>query len=258
MGHHIWGGSRASMLALVCAALASVSLNAHAGVQQADAASGEVWQIFDSVADGLAQGYRPSTVDDFKRLLLDSNWVARPGSTSAYDFTGGAHTTVNGISLDNIPNIDFGQGLPAAEEFNYNGDYFATAAWLQGSNGTNALGIVERKIIGGSICSGGRNGYCEQFRQFSNSAEIASASDLVSKFVAGAFPSYMGADVQPGFGISYFDPLSGYRQLDSTMQAGVFMITSVPEPTHAALLGLGLVAVWGATRRTASRARGTS
>lgn len=242
MNHHIPVMPRVRALAFMAAALATTALSAHAGTTQTDPVTGQVWQIFDKVSDGVAQGYRRATVDDFKQLLADSNWLLRNGATSAYDFSGGANTFVNGVYSYNMPNIDFGQRLLAAKEENISPAFYATAAWLQDGNNANAMGIVETKVYGGSSCSG--HASCNQFIQYQNSAEIASASDLVNKFAPGKFPSY----IPDGYRPVYFDPLSSYRQLDSTIQAGAFMITSVPEPAHAALLSLGLMGVVAATR----------
>lgn len=237
MNRHIPVQARTQVLALAFAVLATTALGAHAGTTQTDPVTGQVWQIFDHVSDGVAQGYRRATVDDFKQLLVDSNWLARTGSPSVYEFKGGGTTFINGVYTTNQPNIDFGQKRLAAVQETVSPAFYATAAWLQDSNDTNAVGIVEIKLHGGSICSGGAS--CNQFYQYNSATEIATAADLVNKFGPGKFPSH----IEDGYRPIYFDPLSSYRQLDSTIQAGTFMITSVPEPASAALLSLGLMGV---------------
>lgn len=214
---------------------------------QTDPITGEVWQIFTSTADGIQQGFHAATVDDFKRLLNDSNWVARTGSTTAFDYTTGANGNDNGVLLYDVPNINFGPGLPMQLPYGSQFPYLATAAWLQDSNNQGALGIVETRIYAGQACGGGRYYSCTGFRQYNNAAEIASESDLTTKFAAGQFPSYFGVDLQLGQGqsISYFNPLSSYRDANNNITAGTFMIAAVPEPANAILMLLGLIGVLG-------------
>lgn len=251
MNHHIQVLPRMRALAFIAAALATTALSAHAGTTQTDPITGQVWQIFDHVLDGEAQGYRRATVDDFKQLLADSNWLLRNGTTSVYDLTTGANTYANGTYSFNAPSIDFGWGLASKAKNDYWNAPSVVAAWLQDGGSGNVMGLLERGSTGFSSCSFSHNygSGCTTNIYYQSSAEIASSSELVAKFAPGNYPSTLtGKSMGTTWSDIPFDPLYSYRQLDSTIRAGTFMIASVPEPSNAALLSLGLMGIVAAVR----------
>lgn len=235
------------------AAMISLSCSAGWAAQQVDPVTGDVWNLFDSVADGVAQGYRVATVQDFRNLLANAQWDARAGSSTAYDFTKGARAVnIRGVQLSNLSNLDFGPARVAVEQMNLHGDYFANAGWLASEDGSLSLGLLEYRSRGGTACGGGRTGGCYDFLSYGHSAEIVAASDIDTVYAAGKFPSFIQADVSPGYSVPTFNPLSGFRGADGVVTAGTYMI-AVPEPTTAAMTILGLAGIAAVASRSSRR-----
>lgn len=209
------------------------TLVSHAGVL--DQSLGLYWIKATSLEEGMAQGYRLATAAEFQSLLLDKGWTADDNLGKQWSLTSGlnyinssifyeSHNLVSETSTreSNLANASFnadatGVGRPGWGS----GTLSASLAWLDGGSAGLQLGAWLDNKFTYHIQGAAPQAIDSTVTQYTHTAAVDSLEAL------------------QGRGGNWAIVTGGVK----SSSLSYFMVSSVPEPSAAWTMGLGLLAV---------------
>jgi PEP-CTERM motif len=216
---------------IAIATLAGMSLWSHAAMATIapginDPVTGTPWIKASTLEEGLAQGFRLATPQEFSDYLGHGGFGV-PSATQEF-FTRTASRSLMGFASDTY--------VPPAMPGQYGGP---SVAFGRLAGGVDQLGAI-------MATSGSQLDFCPGSNAYNCYKTIyvnEAAFGELSAMAAGQHDRYAY-----GSGGDWAGALKNLKQADGSYKLGYFMISSVPEPRSWMLMGLGLLAISAAGR----------